>query len=303
MSAGSSFDGLRDAARRFGVRRFWRAPPAPTNWRAPDAAAAAIDVKAEYDLGVGLAYVAWLREAGASPAGLRVLEIGPGSSYGSAVTLAAFGAKVSVADRWLASWRREFDGPYYRALAGKIRKIPGADPNVAERLASDDRYTDETVTFLDCEAENLSLVEAFDATLSNAVLEHVTDPARALSALARATRPGGLAIHQVDYRDHRNFTRPLDHLLFSEKQWLELTRRVHMEYGTQRRPKDYAAAFAKAGLKIMTYVSTDHAELDYAEKIAARLARLPRSPAYRATAADLIDLGGKFVAMKPQLSE
>jgi SAM-dependent methyltransferase len=77
---------------------------------------------------------------------------------------------------------------------------------------------------LHCPAEHLAeaTTERFDVTLSNAVLEHVFDPLRAAVNLHRVTAPGGIGFHQVDFRDHRDFTRPLEYLLLDEFSYVRM---------------------------------------------------------------------------------
>ena len=53
----------------------------------------------------------------------------------------------------------------------------------------------------------------FDALVSNAVLERIKNANKAFTELFRVTSSGGVGLHQVDYRDHRDFARPLEHLL------------------------------------------------------------------------------------------
>ncbi len=51
--------------------------------------------------------------------------------------------------------------------------------------------------------------ESVDFSFSNAVLEHIADPARAIAEIARTLAPGGHTMHRVDLRDHADFTQPL----------------------------------------------------------------------------------------------
>jgi len=51
-----------------------------------------------------------------------------------------------------------------------------------------------------------------DFAFSNAVLEHIKDPAAAIKEIARVLCPGGHTMHRVDLRDHRDFSKPLEFL-------------------------------------------------------------------------------------------
>jgi SAM-dependent methyltransferase len=46
----------------------------------------------------------------------------------------------------------------------------------------------------------------YDFIVSCAVMEHLTDPLRALRTMAAALKPGGMMIHWVDCRDHNQFS-------------------------------------------------------------------------------------------------
>jgi hypothetical protein len=56
----------------------------------------------------------------------------------------------------------------------------------------------------------------YDFIVSCAVLEHVYDPLRAVTAMISALNPGGIMVHQVDCRDHGQFSEYLHELKFLE---------------------------------------------------------------------------------------
>jgi ubiquinone/menaquinone biosynthesis C-methylase UbiE len=53
---------------------------------------------------------------------------------------------------------------------------------------------------------------SIDIHYSNATFEHLADIPASIAQLGRITKPGGVGFHQIDFRDHRNFDRPLDYL-------------------------------------------------------------------------------------------
>jgi SAM-dependent methyltransferase len=57
-----------------------------------------------------------------------------------------------------------------------------------------------------------------DIIVSNSVLEHVRDPLALFEQCSRVLVPGGLMLHQVDYRDHF-FKYPFHFLTFSKALW------------------------------------------------------------------------------------
>ena len=87
--------------------------------------------------------------------------------------------------------------------------------------------------------------QSVDLVLSNAVLEHVRDLTKVAREMARITRPGGVQAHQVDCRHHRDFSRPLDHLLIPERDFAAEREATGCVHGTQLRLQEMAACFAR----------------------------------------------------------
>lgn len=292
---------LWERARRMGARRFWKAVPTPTNIQGRDTSAASISSDVNYGLVCGRTYFARLRDQGLTPAGLDVVEIGPGTAFGAMAYLAAFGARTSVADRWLAHWQNDYHRPYYELLADRIRgEAPRAD--LIDALAASGCYEGGPIAAISTGAEYLGrqFAGAFDVAFSNAVLEHVKDIHAAAHSIFDATRPGGLGYHQIDYRDHRNFAKPLQHLLYAPSVWNGISERVNWEYGTQRRPEHYRAALENAGFAILDYSVTDEASSDYLNELIPKLRAERKSPFRHTDKRDLADLGGLFVVRRPE---
>ena len=106
----------------------------------------------------------------------RVAEIGPGGSDAVARELLERGAtSVDLVDR--------FGDPKPSPVSG-IRWLTGPEA-AAERF--------------------FAAHPGYDAIVSCAVLEHLSDPLSALGDMARALKPGGVMVHQVDLRDHGMF--------------------------------------------------------------------------------------------------
>src|SRR5260370_6962156 len=73
-------------------------------------------------------------------------------------------------------------------------------------------------------AENTGLPSStFDLIYSHAVLEHVHAPKQVLSEMLRLLRPGGYTSHQIDTRNHLDFSRPNQHLALPGRVWLLMT--------------------------------------------------------------------------------
>ena len=62
--------------------------------------------------------------------------------------------------------------------------------------------------------------------------------------------PGGIGIHQIDLRDHRDFAKPLAFLDYSDEEWLALNARDPFSYTNRWRKRDFKDAFASSGTVI-----------------------------------------------------
>lgn len=292
-------DAIRNVARRYGIRNPVARPRA-VNDHVPTPTPEDLAYQIEYALTPGSLQVWRLEGLGIPISGARILEIGPGVAFGAAAYLRAAGAHVTVADRWLSRWSDPYHGPIYSGIADKLEGKPGFDVAPLRRMVDAKGYVDGTITCLLEPSEALTSIAdgAFDAVLSNAVLEHVETPARAFPELFRVTRPGGVGLHQVDYRDHRNFDRPLEHLLMKPDAFDRLNRRFHMEYGSQRRQPEYARELTAAGFVIERYESSEAATPAYLDDLMKRLATSGRSqPGWSREV--LGDLGGLFFLRRP----
>src|SRR5262249_27582484 len=156
--------------------------------------------------------------------GASVLEVGPGPHDGAVLVLVAYGMRPIVIDRFLSPWQREHHGPLYAALADELeRSDPEADVSPLRALVAAGGYDGAVLARLGATLEALPLpTDSVDVVVSNAAVEHLSDLDAAFAQLYRVTRPGGLGIHQVDFRDHRDFGRPLEYLLLGEPEFQAL---------------------------------------------------------------------------------
>jgi 2-polyprenyl-3-methyl-5-hydroxy-6-metoxy-1,4-benzoquinol methylase len=86
--------------------------------------------------------------------------------------------------------------------------------------------------------------------VSIAVLEHLYDVESAFNHLSRVTKPEGLGSHMVDFRDHRDFSRPLEYLLMGENEFYGKFKATHGEIGNRYRPKEMQDLLESAGFEI-----------------------------------------------------
>jgi SAM-dependent methyltransferase len=150
----------------------------------------------------------------------RVAEIGPGDNDVVAWHLLAHGAaEVHLVDRFAPNTDPTRDKEI-RAVAARDLAVAAVLPATGAAPPGLHRHTG-------CSAEKFFAEnpESFDAILSCAVLEHLADPMEALTAMARALRPGGAMVHIVDLRDHGMFEGlpPLTFLTVPDSVWRAMT--------------------------------------------------------------------------------
>lgn len=79
------------------------------------------------------------------------------------------------------------------------------------------------IEHMDTVSEN----EDYDMIISRAVLEHVFNIKNSINVMDRLLRPGGVMIHEIDFRDHGMFSRfgfnPLTFLTVKDNLWKKMT--------------------------------------------------------------------------------
>jgi SAM-dependent methyltransferase len=143
--------------------------------------------------------------------------------------------------------------------------------------------------------------DSVDVIVSNAVIEHLYELRQAFAQLYRITRPGGFGLHQVDHRDHRDFSRPLEHLLLSEEEFEVAFARCHGECGNRYRPEEVDALFRDAMFEVIDFTGDVVGEPDYLKQFLPRLRRASRSRYRNRTAEELRIVSGFFRVRKPTI--
>jgi SAM-dependent methyltransferase len=249
-------------------------PRPPVNFRKRDSSPAAISTDVSYALQVGRAYLDVLRAEGIDPSGKAILELGPGINFGSALLLACHGALPIVADRFLVNWDPDYHPKFYAGLrAALIENGLAPDVTPLDRLIRRERYADGEIRCIWRSAEDLGGVrtESVDIVVSNAVLEHLFDLPRACCELARVSKPLAFGFHQVDFRDHRDFARPLEYLLLRDEDFREMFAARHGECGFQWRPWEVARFFEAAGFEVIGFEANITADEGYLREFELRL--------------------------------
>lgn len=264
----------------------------PVNFQrlSPDA----VETAAAYAVQIAKTQLDQMRQLGVAPEGIRFLELGPGTDFGPALILASMGASVIVADRFLSEWQEEHHRPLYRRL---VELWPG--PNSQLLAAVEGGYEATTLIRLAEPAEALSSIgdATIDFTYSNAVLEHISEIEAVTREIARVMKPGAKGAHQIDLRDHRNFDRPLEHLVMAESDFLITSVDVHNEFGNRLRASEFDAHWNARGLAVVKRY-LDGAAPDYVADVLPRLRKAHSS--YRNwPAEDVQVMSSLFLIEKP----
>jgi SAM-dependent methyltransferase len=226
-----------------------------------------------YAVQITESYLRIFRDAGANLAGLRVLELGPGVNFAPQLVMASMGAQVAVADRFLVKWSEEYHPALYRAFK---ERWGGSLPAIDRVLAAGGHVHDAIGTY-EQPAEAMTGIPggSIDLVISNAVLEHVYSMADVAKELARVTRPGGRSMHQIDFRDHRDFTRPLEFLTMPDDEFAREFEARHGECGNRLRASEVQAIFERNGFALIDFEINDRAKEDYFADVLPRLRGSP----------------------------
>lgn len=146
----------------------------------------------------------------------KVAEIGPGDSCGIGLMFLADGCEqVDLVDRFYS----DRDENHQQAIN---RIIVKTNPSLAA-LLRDNNLSEKSFSGLSRHYGQNAAAEvffennhAYDFIVSCAVLEHVYDPLRAIKAASAALKPGGMLLHQIDCRDHGQFSTSFHELKFLE---------------------------------------------------------------------------------------
>jgi SAM-dependent methyltransferase len=146
----------------------------------------------------------------------KVAEIGPGDSCGIGLMFLADGCtQVDLVDRFYS----ERDEAHQQSINREIVKLKPA----LATLLHDDSLSEKSFSGMSRHYGQNAAAETFfennqgyDFIVSCAVLEHVYDPLRAIKAASAALNPGGMLLHQIDCRDHGQFSTSFHELKFLE---------------------------------------------------------------------------------------
>jgi hypothetical protein len=251
----------------------------PVNLSIRDSSRKALQRDVEYAIQIAQNYVRLLPGGRRDFSGKDVLEIGPGINFGSTLFMAAMGARAMVTDRFLAPWDCEYHPKFYTLLRERIKaNIPRPELAALDIILAHGEYAPEAIRCYSAPMETLEGISdhSADFVFSNAVLEHLLDPRASFRQLARISRPGALGFHQVDFRDHNDFSKPLEYLLLSDEEFeLDFAAR-HAERGNRYRPAEYNGFFQASGFLVQKFTCSCLVDESYLSDFIPRL-RLTRS--------------------------
>lgn len=251
-----------------------------------------LDDAVDYAVAVANDYIHRFKQHDIVTDGLNYLELGPGSDFAPQLVLASLRVNVTLADSYLADWDETYHPHFYRAF---LKKWDG--PREAVIVALDQGGYAGLLKLEKESTESLKSLPsaAFSFVQSNAVLEHVPNIRKAIQELARVTAVGGIHAHQVDFRDHKNFDRPLDHLLMTQEAYESHRAATNAIQGTALRMPELAEMFAEYFWLWKIEMNT-LAPVNYAEEIRQRLTST--SPYKQWPVQLLREVGGRLYAVR-----
>ena len=228
-----------------------------------------------------------------------MLEIGPGINCGFAILLACYGAKPIVVDPYPVKWDERYHLPFFQLLRSELDGRPGVDLGPIDQLIEANDFDSRVIQRFDCPVELLDLEDdSIDVVCSNAVGEHFYDVDEAFRQLYRVTKPGGYGFHQVDFGDHRDFTRPLEYLLMSEAEFQQEFGLHRGEIGNRVRAAEMSRSITSSGLEIVNFDPNRFVDAEYLADFLPRLRSCSESPYREIAEEQLRILAGRYITRK-----
>jgi SAM-dependent methyltransferase len=157
-----------------------------------------------------------------------VLELGPGDTLATALFFIAYGAKrVVCCDRF----KLVVNPAKNTAIARQVLSLlPEQQRLRLETVLTFDsfgqaRLNPTHIQYLHSRNDEIALEDtSIDIIVSNAVLEHVQNPAELFAEMNRVLKPGGIMVHAADLKSHElHHKTDLDFLVIPELLWKWMT--------------------------------------------------------------------------------
>lgn len=188
--------------------------------------------------------------------GKVVLEVGPGLSCGMALYFLARGAKkVVMVDREPRFFLDVRDEQVIREICDFLEESYSTAGLYSKAMLNEKTPLEFNPEALEIHRTGINNVplpdDSVDFIFSNAVLEHVSEPALALREMYRLLKPGSLMAHQVDLRVHGPVKKknPLAHLHYAPWEWRILTARK-MSYTNRLRLSQFVSLIKESGFDL-----------------------------------------------------
>jgi len=236
-----------------------------------------------------------LQEFGVDINERSICEIGPGDYLTSGLSLLAAGAShYAVIDRFPGDYSGELAKRWYRGIYdGWSKAFPRSDwPDWLNVAGFPENLTDR-VEIIRKPIEAIETENRFDIVCSFQVGEHVSDiDAFAAANVKLLKKPGGLALHRVDFGPHGpwgTYADPMTFLRFSDRTWT-LTG-SNRGVPNRRRHHEFLDAFHGAGLEVETvlFEKFDANRVDLS-KLHSRFRSMPRESLMTQTAIYRLEL-------------
>lgn len=192
-----------------------------------------------------------LNKKAAEIRGLRVLEIGPGQDLGIALIMSGLGATTVGVEKYLTNWSKDWHAPFIETICKNATEhFPSFDPTPLHHCLKEGGFATSYIQQLAVAMEDFdpTLFEPFDISYSLAALEHVSDAKTVTQKLFQATRAGGKGYHAIDFRDHRDFTRPLEFYLLDDEEFRKQSAQcLTYNFGSRVPASHFTRLFKEAG--------------------------------------------------------
>lgn len=200
--------------------------------------------------------------------GVSVLHIGSGPFLGVDIALLLAGAASVTAIDILSNLKFPDISAscfYYEDFLNELVASPDFQPHCVyphpipwghffTATASGTAINTDRLQYHHCSAASIPAAEnSYDYVFSNAVMEHLADPATVIKEIKRVLKPDGVTFHNIDLRDHSDFTNPYAHLYISREEWRWRQAPHDFCSGNQARAIDFFHWFQQAGLTIAAY--------------------------------------------------
>ena len=200
-----------------------------------------------------------LDKYGFSLSGKHCLELGPGNSYYNAYRFLLQGAhKVVLIDKYPRYYNTKRQRVFYAHEINHIKEKYGAE---SLKVIGIESVRSSAIQMYAGDIIKMEIPEEVDFVYSHHVLEHVKDVPGTLTALFELMKPGALAYHVIDLRDHFNFNSPFLFYKYSTHTWENILTKEGKSFTNRLRVDELLHAFEQAGYEIMN-LETMRFELD-----------------------------------------